>query len=806
MKVPLMAYSEPNGISLVYNKKKIEIGYPVEPAVYVKKGSMLLSNPDEKSYDLYTDVFSKEKIYIGKEIFNTAEDAGKFFHTNKKSEEISGLNYLEQIYVEHPEFFTQYENKIPLSKLTFDIETYNEGDGIFPKASTHPIIAIAYKINNQPTEVLMNYNDVDTDKLIVDEFLEVIRNVDPDLIVGYNCIGMTGEGFDIPYIIKRAQHHKLNLGRISRWNWIPIRKNEYDEEEYHIYGRVVFDVFNFVMKDQSLMGIKNRKLETLAQWYKIPYFKHDAVYTQHSKYVIGTDDLKKHVASDVDVTYKLFEIYFPLQKTLAELLNIPLGNIVNSYASFVPKIYQARNFFRHKYIAFQSNKERYGANKMVFQGAFAGLNKPGVHKDVYGVDAASFYPSIIRTFNLSPECTKIIKREPYKEINQFHNDGEKLYIQFPDDNLKELITMRIDLTKQGFLTHDAETIFEMRNKLKKQIEKADPSMKSILKSKSDAMKVINNSMYGQQGQPSTWYGDLSVGMAITALARWLISEAMNFYSKDDVIAYDTDGIYVSCEPRLEELIKYINKIIKDKTKMESKITFELKGHYSGYFHMTKNYILKDDKGHMVRHGVAMKSSKLPKMYDEVIAIMSEEILKGSTMNMLLELSKALYTLNKFEFSDFVMRTRINKNIPDNFENAGEDDYSNPEALQPALVERAKTIYGKELKKGDSIEYVKTMGGYKLKEEVSTIKELDIPYYKSVVNSALRIFRFDINSVNENMQGELDLWGEGPKFIETLDEWFNWSNKGGKYDTDRSEKATVNKRVLKRGRRKSVGAI
>lgn len=761
MKVPLACYINPNNINIICNKKKISAKFPFYPTCYIKKGAQFLERGDDPVWKDYTDLWSKEKIKVYEKIFYDTTKCYKFFKENRDSGFIFSLSYFEQILIIKPDYFFSYPNTDTLTKLTFDIEVLTKGGGQFPQASKDPIIAIGYKVNDEPVKVIDCYDEKRKDYFITEEFLKVFDGIDSDLVIGYNLVGISGEGFDIPYLIERARKNRLNVNRLSRWGADPIIQRG-EKEIYKFYGRCIFDVYNMVLKDDSLFGIKNRKLETVAKWYKIPIYKIPDFYTGSNKKYIQTEELRKHVSSDVNAAYELFKIYFPIQKTLAEMMGIPLDKVVNSYASFIPKIFNGKYLMKLKMIPFQSNAKRYQDTR--FQAALTNLERPGLHHEVYGIDIASFYPSLMVSFNLSPESVQIIGIRNLTNDFIFKSDGETLWLQVPDNNFHYNLLLKIDLKNESFTKKEISKFFNIRNELKEKMKIAEGVQHKIFKSQSDAMKVLSNSIYGNNALVTTWLGDMGVAIAIVGLARWILGKVLKHLG-NNVISFDTDGIYVRKKVDIDKINKFVTDLIYENAKVKSYIKFEDKGKYSGYFYKTKNYILKKEDGTFERHGVSMKSSRAPIFYDEIISLVAEAMLNGTEEKDLIKLSNTLYTLSQFDLSDFVQRTRMSKIYPKLAKELTEkakgekiyigDVYKNPNALQPALMRRAREKFNRKLKVGDSIEYFKKPNLYVLKEEVAFKKQLDMKYYQEVADKALRIFKLDREHILDKMQGKLD---------------------------------------------------
>ena len=705
IKVPLACYSDKDKLTIVYNKQKHYENLPITPSCYIKEEFSEIGAERNARFDSYVDLYSKDPINVYKKDFKNTIDCALFFRKHKESGHVFALSYLEYLLIQHEHYFESFANTEPLTVMYFDIETWIEGNGRFSKAERDPITAIGYKINDEPTQVIDCYDDETKDFHIVVEFLKVIEKYDPDIVVGYNCLGVNGNGFDIPYIIKRAQAHGLNLTKLSRWGKSPVKENKQGGLDYKFYGRCIFDIFNFVLKDQSLSGIKNRKLETVSEWYGIKTFKWQDVYKINSANTVRTEKLREHVISDVDATASLFKIYFPVQTALANLMQIPLDTVVNSYASFIPKIFSGRHLMKNKIIPFESNEKRYSSSNL--QAALIDIYKTGLHDNVWGIDATSFYPSIMRTFNISPDTVTLAAFLPKTDKPEFWSDDKIMWIKIPDNNFDKDILLKVDMTKTGFLKSEMDNFFDMRGKFKKAIVE-QPELAPMFQSQSNAIKVIMNTVYGFNGLGKAWFGDLGTAIGITGLARWLLSTVIDYY-KGNVIYFHTDGIYIDREPDLDGINKYVADVIHEHTNLPSRVSFELKGKYKGYFHKKGNYILKTEDGKLEIHGVSMKSSRAPKFYDTIIGQCSRCILDGWEVKQLIELAKNFYNLQGLTLEDFLQATKVTKLNGDLLEEEVTDVtsvYKNSGALQPTLMKRLKEVFNRDSQIGDQVDFFK----------------------------------------------------------------------------------------------------
>ena len=91
-----------------------------------------------------------------------------------------------------------------LTHICFDIETYNPH--IAPRPEIDPCIMISYtdggeeRRDNDKEDRKRFCHCLPGRKSMILKFVEIIKELDPDIIVGYNS-----SNFDVPYLMKRAK-------------------------------------------------------------------------------------------------------------------------------------------------------------------------------------------------------------------------------------------------------------------------------------------------------------------------------------------------------------------------------------------------------------------------------------------------------------------------------------------------------------------------------------------------------------------------------------------------------------------------
>lgn len=219
-------------------------------------------------------------------------------------------------------------------------------------------------------------------------------------------------------------------------------------------------------------------------------------------------------------------------------------------------------------------KEKSGA----YVGAYVHLPTPGKYKWVVSMDFKSLYPTIMMSFNISPDTlvrvddcnfdalmneTQEVRDDPVFCANgaRFRRDKKGLFTALMEKYIK-----RRDSAKD--LMQEAQRAYEKTKDKKYEIEA------SIQKMKQNAYKVSINSLYGASGAASFYFYDTYVAEAITKTGQYLnksIFSGIDAYlnrvlkTKDQkfVIYGDTDSTYINLERVVQKFCP--NKSVQDTT-------------------------------------------------------------------------------------------------------------------------------------------------------------------------------------------------------------------------------------------------
>ncbi|MEM7818992.1 MAG: DNA polymerase domain-containing protein [Candidatus Aenigmatarchaeota archaeon] len=215
--------------------------------------------------------------------------------------------------------FEEVEEKTNVSfkYLSLDIEVAPGKEGI-PNPVKDPIIIIslsffpAYENNNTLVLVSKPIKRFEKDVLVfsnesemLQEFIEIVKNFDPDIIVGYNI-----NNFDLPYILERLRVNKIPrlLGRCQQKS--TNSKKVGIRYRHSSFGRIVVDVYELVKEavEKGLLRLKRYGLGDVAKEL-LKEEKIDITHSEISKYWNGSEEQKheliNYARKDAELTLKL---------------------------------------------------------------------------------------------------------------------------------------------------------------------------------------------------------------------------------------------------------------------------------------------------------------------------------------------------------------------------------------------------------------------------------------------------------------------------------------------------------------------
>lgn len=794
MKVPLMVNPSDIKLRIVRNKTQETVDAPMRPTIWVQKDQFPELDGEAETWTKVPE--NEEREYIRCE-FNSLDNCHAFRADCKDRQKYILTNsFLEQIYISHPDFFSSYPHDSDLIVMFVDMEVASKGDGFFPKPISNEILCIGYsvwKYANDGTKTKLKHkiikgfnlkaerisNTTAADKMIIREFVQDVKNSDPDIIAGYN----SGE-FDFPYLIDRAKLIGESLKGTGRYN----REMYRAKEEVKIPGRIHFDIYNSnagVHKDQTLFGIKARTLKELSRFYKakrtvqkngewVEEKLEDIEVPEHIENLLelfktNPDKLYAYQDDDVYRSEWVGHVYIRNCITLAEIIGVPLEEIMTMYSSFVPKIFIARNMLTRRLINTESNFQRYNASNgsiarlgTKYEGALTGLYKDGYFPKVWKIDFSAMYPSAIQSWNLGPDTTSFVRKADYSGKYKFSRDSKYNWYRIPDKNFNCDVVIKVRNDIDGLLKTEIEKLRAERSRIKGEMRTCSDETRQILESQQYALKVILNSIYGVLGLKSSAYGDMMSALMVTGMCRWTTGRVIRKY-RDSLVELDTDGLILDKEVNANETNLWLKGLMEKEFGIKNSYMEMEEEHYGrAYFYAIKNYIVEKDGVHIV-HGSSLKASRSAKIVDRAIKLAIEHVFNNKPKEEVL--AEAL-DFTGITVEDLEERVKLTMEP---------NEYEDPYDMKLLLARQMELKTGQVGTKGTQFNYVITKRqlpitelkpyyregskNYTFVKWVESIDEIDLKYYKELVLKALEKFgirqNFQTNLFGEEYEDELN---------------------------------------------------
>jgi DNA polymerase I len=460
------------------------------------------------------------------------------------------------------------EGNAPLRFLSLDIECIPTEANRVPEASRDPIIMLSFVFSEpykgQDSMVLStrashNVASFVSEKEMMERFVEIIKEYDPDIITGYNI-----NNFDMPYILERMRQTGVKpvFGRCDQKN--VMARKLMSRFKVSISGRVIVDTFEIIKKDYSLARYDLNNVATALLGKKKVDVKHSEIEKLWRGDQKGYEKLVDYSKVDSVLALELLLKLSLLDKyiALAKISGILLQDVLDSGETIRIENFLLREFNKQGYV-FPCKPEgseilkREGSKREELKGGFVIEPIKKLHSSVAVLDFKSMYPSIIRTFNI---CPTTLMKEMSVENPIVAPSGAKFV---PPE------------VRQGIIPKILGELTEARGATKSQLKKEkDPVKKAVLNAKQWALKIMSNAFYGYLGYSRAKIYDLDLANSVTSFGREIIQKTKKVIEeayKCEVVYGDTDSVMVKID---EDDLDEISKIAKNIT---DRITDELPG-------------------------------------------------------------------------------------------------------------------------------------------------------------------------------------------------------------------------------------
>lgn len=420
------------------------------------------------------------------------------------------------------------------------------------------LVLVAKPVTEEGAAGFINENEM------IEEFTEIIDDFDPDVITGYNI-----NSFDIPYLLDRMKKLGLSatIGRVKDKQ--AFTKQVGASQETYVPGRIVLDPYQILRRD-PWVKFHRYNLDTIAR-AMLGEEKLDVKYGEMPELWNGNKEqlgrFIEYSKKDALLSLRLvlekgmLDKFVELAKISGLLLQDCFGGQSMRVETMIMHELRERNYVMpSKPSQKELNKRGKSRDKEGIKGATVLEPGRGLHSEgcVLVLDFKSLYPSVMRTFNISPDTLVTKKTEGMKTINA-PNGAE-----FVEHSLREGI-MPMLLTK----------LMETRAMTKRKMKQAKGEEERILNAKQLAIKDMSNSFYGYTGYVRARLYIIEVANAITAYGRENIMKTKDIIEKNfdvEVVYGDTDSIF------LKTKIKNLDEVKNLGDKIAEHVTKNLPGH------------------------------------------------------------------------------------------------------------------------------------------------------------------------------------------------------------------------------------
>tara|TARA_R110001592_G_scaffold20195_3_gene82145 strand:- start:6829 stop:8511 length:1683 start_codon:yes stop_codon:yes gene_type:complete len=385
-----------------------------------------------------------------------------------------------------------------------------------------------------------------TEEELLAKFLELFREIDPDIIVGWNS-----DYFDVPYLYYRMcnvlgedfARHLSPIGYVRETPWF---KDQYVQ----ICGVESLDYMR-LHKKYSWADEPSMRLDAIGEKYvgmnKIEYEGNldDLFESDIHKFI-------KYNFVDVEILKKLDEKldYLALTKNLAHKGK---HNYSEVYANTKTQDGAISAYLLSQDIV-PPAKDRNPIFKKGYAGGYLFCPKAGIYNYVFDEDLTSLYPSIIMTINIGKETMigRIIdaddrnNRLGLNDLKRMPQDDELIIENNKRIRTKVNVGRLIAMVEQNDLSISANGVlfnteresvlstilkkwFDERvlykNEMKKAFQSGDKELGASYHMKQYTMKILLNSLYGATALGSFRYGNVVLSEAITLSGQRIIQES-----------------------------------------------------------------------------------------------------------------------------------------------------------------------------------------------------------------------------------------------------------------------------------------
>lgn len=465
------------------------------------------------------------------------------------------LNPVEQFLIQKKKrLFKGIDDYDGVHRLVYDIET----TGLTPE--TDRIILIGVKDNRGYKRTLFANND-EGERNCIRQFFEIIRELKPTIIGGYNSAF-----FDLPFILTRARILGLDVREMTAiLNSRGIREkdgmlklaNEMEPYIQHVlWGFNIIDIAHGVRRAQAINSdIKKWGLKYITTYLEkekpnrvyVEGNKISSIYLSNDQYYLnpktgnyrlvgskGTENLinlypnkyqiwtgsqivEQYLDDDLYETMVVDDSFSQSTFLISKLVPTTYERAATMGTATLWKIIMLAWSYENKLAIPHKNE------KTNITGGLSRLLNVGFSRNVVKFDYSSLYPSIQLVYDIFPECDVMnVQKSMLKYFRDIRIMYKNLAAEFKDSN---------------------------------------PELSESYDRKQLPIKIFINAYFGSLSAPHVFpWGDMDKGEMITCTGRQCLRMMIMFFSKKGYkpLVMDTDGVNFESPDNIEE-IRYVGK-------------------------------------------------------------------------------------------------------------------------------------------------------------------------------------------------------------------------------------------------------
>ena len=446
-----------------------------------------------------------------------------------------------------------------LHRMQLDIETST----LTPDQQGAQILVIALS-DTRGYETVLHGNE----KQILEQFIERVRALDPDVIEGHNLFG-----FDLPYLAARAQALgvPLRLGRdgselrFGTPRQCIIGANSRTFTPAYVHGRHLIDTYLSVQRfDIGRGDLESYGLKEVAQQLGIaaPH----RIYLEREQipdlWRTDPETVRCYCLQDVHETRRLADLTLPTEFYQCQMLPDTLQNLAAIGTGEKANLMFVRAYLAARYAVPAPQEAR------EYPGGYTEVRQVGLIPRIAKADVESLYPSVMLRYGIKPRA-------------------DHLNVFLP--TLERLRRLRLEAKARAKQTHGAEAAYwdGLQN----------------------SFKILINSYYGYLAAPFH-FNDFDAAEQVTLTGHELVKRIAEEIERrgGTVVEIDTDGVYFQPPSEVRTEADEIAFVEQAGTVLPEGIRLAYDGRYKAMLSLkTKNYVLQGYDGKLTFKGASLRS-------------------------------------------------------------------------------------------------------------------------------------------------------------------------------------------------------